>query len=148
MQQHYGSTTAIRKCSSNVYQPNGYQAVVLGMLAVSACFRCQHVSRCFFVLSGLKVSKATCTEFLPRHTKSILGTLMAQGYVSDILHPHGLPLLTQHPGTLIEQDNICPHMAQVSMYALLHALANHVPQSFPNLTCVASTQTQCHSVGS
>uniref|UniRef100_A0A3B3Q6S2 Tc1-like transposase DDE domain-containing protein n=1 Tax=Paramormyrops kingsleyae TaxID=1676925 RepID=A0A3B3Q6S2_9TELE len=64
----------------------------------------------------------------------IWGTLIAQRYVSDILHPHVLPLLRQHPGTVFQQDNARPHMACVSMGCLCHVEVLLQPARSPHLS--------------
>ncbi|GFX62326.1 transposable element Tcb2 transposase [Trichonephila clavipes] len=48
----------------------------------------------------------------------IHGTMTAQQYVHDILHPHVLPLMQRLPGAIFQQDNARPHTARVSQVCL------------------------------
>ena len=44
----------------------------------------------------------------------IRGTLTAQRYVEEILQPHVLPFMLRSEHAFFQQDNACPHTAQVS----------------------------------
>lgn len=66
----------------------------------------------------------------------IRGTLTAERYVTDILRPHVLPLLQQHPGTLFQQDNARPHTARRSMDCLRHADVLPWPARSPDLSII------------
>uniref|UniRef100_A0A3B3SJE8 Tc1-like transposase DDE domain-containing protein n=1 Tax=Paramormyrops kingsleyae TaxID=1676925 RepID=A0A3B3SJE8_9TELE len=63
----------------------------------------------------------------------IWGTLTAQHYGSDILRPHVLPLLRQHPGTVFQQDNAHPHTCE-SMDCLHHVEVLLWPARSPDLS--------------
>lgn len=64
----------------------------------------------------------------------ICSTLMAQRYVSDILRLHVFPFLRQHPGTDVQQNNACSHMAYVSTDCLCHDEVLLWPARSPNFS--------------
>ncbi|GFY30122.1 transposable element Tcb1 transposase [Trichonephila clavipes] len=59
----------------------------------------------------------------------IRGTMTAQRYVQNILHPHVLPLMQRLPGASFQHGNARPHTAKVSQDCLRLVLPS------PSLAC-------------
>lgn len=62
--------------------------------------------------------------------------LTAQRFVSDILHPHVLPLTAQHPGEVFQQDNARPHTARDPMIRLEEVQFLLWPTSYPDFSII------------
>lgn len=153
--QHYQHMTEFNRSHIvGLYEGRwSYRAV-----ALHVAYRCQ---------SGLRGEEPSCQCCVETHQRpschhgvgepwgmtsdSDLGILKAQHSVSDMLHPHVLPLLWQHPDAIFQQDNTHPHTAHVSTDCLHHGppMASQVQRFFSNRTCVRSTwvptRTQCQS---
>ncbi|GFX14571.1 transposable element Tcb1 transposase [Trichonephila clavipes] len=83
----------------------------------------------------------------------MLGTLMGQRYVDDILRPHVGPFLNGLPGAIFQQDNARPHKARAAKDFLRHLQTFLWPAHSPDLSPVEHMWDQlrrqmplCHSV--
>ncbi|GFU49080.1 transposable element Tc1 transposase [Trichonephila clavipes] len=64
----------------------------------------------------------------------IQGTLNAQRYVQNVLHPVTIPYLQRLPNAMFQQDNALPHTARISQHALRGVQMLPWPAYSPNLS--------------
>jgi hypothetical protein len=59
----------------------------------------------------------------------IRARLNGDQYIEEILRPIVLPLINEHAGVVLEQDNVRSHVAQISRTFLQHAEVENLPRA-------------------